>query len=64
MEKVWYLQYKSIDGLWYDSGAYDTFEHAKAMYERSGRKENYRVIERIDKVVWPTPVDPASMGGA
>lgn len=66
MGKLWFLQYRSIDGHWYDSGAYDSFEAAKLVWDNSGRKENYRVIERTDKVVWPVDatIDPASQGGA
>jgi hypothetical protein len=62
--KIWVLQYKSIDGEWYDSGAFDSLANARHVWMNSGRRENYRVVERTDKVVLPVPVDPASEAGA
>ena len=63
--KLWYLQYRSVDGNWYDSGSFSDLETAKRVYEEiQTRKLYYRVVERTDKVVWPLENDPASMGGA
>lgn len=66
MGKLWYMQYRSIDGNWYDSGVFDNLEDAKRVYDGSRRKENYRIVQRVDKVVWPVDmaIDPASSGGA
>jgi hypothetical protein len=61
---IWYLQYKSIDGQWYDSQPFGSLDEAKERYMASGRKENYRVVERTDKVVWPVESDPAKEFGA
>jgi len=64
--KIWYLQYRSVDGNWYDSGSFSNLEDAKRVYGEYlvHRKLYYRVIERTDKVVWPIDIDPATQLGA
>lgn len=62
--KLWYLQYRSVDGNWYDSGSFSSLEGAKRIYEELARKSYHRVIERTDKVVWPVEIDPATQLGA
>jgi hypothetical protein len=64
--KLWVLQYKSVDGNWYDSGAFSELDLAKDVWDKTSRPHNYRVVERSDKVVWPLDekIDPAKELGA
>jgi len=65
MEPKYWLQYRSVNLLWYDSSPYLTLDEAMDAYDiclANRPKGSYRVIERTDKVVWP--IDPASQGGA
>ena len=67
---MFWLQYRSIDGRWYDDSSFLEKETAITEYKlrMTGRPEQrslYQVVERTDKVVWPVmTIDPASTAGA